>query len=134
MERPRLKANLTTKIGAADRVFLIAEDRHVVIQGRGPVAILPYLDGHHTIAQIAEAVGDELSLPETIGAIRKFQLFGRVADGYPDLPDDEIAYWDAAIVTAAKQMGCQTVYSEDLNSGQNYDGVTVINPFAGVMP
>ena len=95
MERPRLKANLTTKIGAADRVFLIAEDRHVVIQGRGPVAILPYLDGHHTIAQIAEAVGDELSLPETIGAIRKFQLFGRIADGYPELPEHEIAYWDA---------------------------------------
>jgi ribosomal protein S12 methylthiotransferase accessory factor len=96
VERPRLKANLTTKIGAADRVFLIAEDRHVVIQGRGPVAILPYLDGHHTIAQIAEAVGDELSLPETIGAIRKFQLFGRIADGYPELPEHEIAYWDAA--------------------------------------
>lgn len=40
-----------------------------------------------------------------------------------------ISYWDAAIVTAAKQMGCQTLYSEDLNHGQNYDGVTVVNPF-----
>jgi predicted nucleic acid-binding protein len=46
-----------------------------------------------------------------------------------------ISYWDAAILTAAKQMGCQTVYSEDLNPGQNYDGVTVINPFvAGKAP
>jgi predicted nucleic acid-binding protein len=41
-----------------------------------------------------------------------------------------LSYWDAAIITAARQMGCQTVYSEDLNSGQVYDGVTVINPFA----
>lgn len=41
-----------------------------------------------------------------------------------------ISYWDAAIVTAAKQMGCQTLYSEDMNAGQNYDGVTVVNPFA----
>jgi predicted nucleic acid-binding protein len=41
-----------------------------------------------------------------------------------------ISYWDAAIVTAAKQLGCQTVYSEDLNDGQNYDGVTVVNPFS----
>lgn len=41
-----------------------------------------------------------------------------------------ISYWDAAIVVAARQMGCGTVYSEDLNAGQNYDGVTVINPFA----
>ena len=42
----------------------------------------------------------------------------------------QISYWDAAIIAAAKQMGCTAVYSEDLNPGQNYDGVTVINPFA----
>jgi predicted nucleic acid-binding protein len=40
-----------------------------------------------------------------------------------------VSYWDAAILTAAKQMGCRTVYSEDLNAGQLYDGVTVVNPF-----
>ncbi len=45
-----------------------------------------------------------------------------------------ISYWDAAIVTAAKQMGCQRVYSEDLNHGQNYDGVIVVNPFTAVTP
>jgi predicted nucleic acid-binding protein len=45
-----------------------------------------------------------------------------------------ISYWDAAIVTAAKQMGCQTVFSEDLNDGQDYDGVTVVNPFKGLKP
>ena len=45
-----------------------------------------------------------------------------------------ISYWDAAIVTAAKQMGCQKLYSEDLNAGQVYDGVTVVNPFTGVRP
>jgi len=95
VERPRLKANFTTKVDAADRVFLIAENRHAVIAGRGPVTVLPYLDGHHTIAQIAEAVGAELSLPETIGAIRKFEAFGRLADGRPELPEHEIAYWDA---------------------------------------
>ena len=41
----------------------------------------------------------------------------------------KISYWDAAIIAAAKQMGCTAVYSEDLNPGQNYDGVAVINPF-----
>jgi predicted nucleic acid-binding protein len=41
-----------------------------------------------------------------------------------------ISYWDAAIVTAARQMGCRLVYSEDLNAGQSYNGVTVVNPFA----
>jgi predicted nucleic acid-binding protein len=44
----------------------------------------------------------------------------------------QISYWDAAILTAAKQMGCTTVYSEDLNAGQDYDGVRVVNPFVSV--
>ena len=41
----------------------------------------------------------------------------------------QISYWDAAILTAAKELGCHTVYSEDLNDGQDYDGVRVRNPF-----
>ena len=41
----------------------------------------------------------------------------------------QISYWDAAIVAATKQMGCTAVYSEDMNPGQSYDGVTVVNPF-----
>ena len=41
----------------------------------------------------------------------------------------QISYWDAAIIAAAKGMGCSTIYSEDLNDGQTYDGVTVVNPF-----
>lgn len=44
----------------------------------------------------------------------------------------QLSYWDAAIITAAKQMGCPTLYSEDLNHGQIYDGVTVVNPFVGI--
>jgi predicted nucleic acid-binding protein len=40
-----------------------------------------------------------------------------------------IRYWDAAIIAAASELGCHTVYSEDLNHGQDYGGVTVINPF-----
>ena len=41
-----------------------------------------------------------------------------------------ISYWDAAILAAAKMLGCEAVYSEDLSHEQNYDGVMVINPFA----
>jgi predicted nucleic acid-binding protein len=40
-----------------------------------------------------------------------------------------ISYWDAAIVEAARSLGCETVLSEDLNDGQDYGGVTVENPF-----
>ena len=40
-----------------------------------------------------------------------------------------ISYWDAAILAAAKILGCDAVYSEDMSDQQDYDGVRVINPF-----
>jgi predicted nucleic acid-binding protein len=41
----------------------------------------------------------------------------------------KISYWDAAIIAAAQELGCHTLYSEDLNHGQDYGGVRVIDPF-----
>jgi predicted nucleic acid-binding protein len=40
-----------------------------------------------------------------------------------------ISYWDAAILEAARSLGCSTVLSEDLNDGQDYAGIQVANPF-----
>ena len=41
-----------------------------------------------------------------------------------------LSYWDSAILAAAKISGCDTLLTEDLNPGQDYDGVRAINPFA----
>lgn len=41
----------------------------------------------------------------------------------------QISYWDALIVAAAERAGCTRILSEDLNSGQSYNGVLVVNPF-----
>ena len=41
----------------------------------------------------------------------------------------QISYWDAAIVEAARALGCPTLLSEDLNDGQDFDGLSVENPF-----
>ena len=40
-----------------------------------------------------------------------------------------LSHWDAAILCAAARLGAHTVISEDLSHGQQYDGVTVLNPF-----
>jgi oxazoline/thiazoline synthase len=95
VERPRLKANFATEIVDGARVFLLAENRHFLVQGRGPVVVLPYLDGRHAIGEIAQAAGGELSLAQTLAAIRKFDAFGVLAEGRPDLSEPELAYWDA---------------------------------------
>lgn len=41
----------------------------------------------------------------------------------------QISYWDAAILEAARALGCETVLSEDLSDSQDYAGVSVQNPF-----
>ncbi len=41
-----------------------------------------------------------------------------------------IQYYDALIVSAAERLGCSEIVSEDLNEGQLYRGMKVINPFA----
>ncbi len=41
----------------------------------------------------------------------------------------QISLWDAGVLAAAQLAGVPTLYSEDLNHGQTYDGVLVVNPF-----
>ena len=44
----------------------------------------------------------------------------------------QLSYWDAAIVEAARSGGCSTLLTEDLQSGMNFAGVTVTNPFSSL--
>jgi predicted nucleic acid-binding protein len=41
-----------------------------------------------------------------------------------------ISYWDALVVQSALRLGCQSIWSEDLNPGQVYAGIRVLNPFS----
>jgi oxazoline/thiazoline synthase len=96
VELPRLKAHFEAAVVDDSKVFLVAESQHYLVQGAGAVAVLPYLDGRHTLADIALALSSTLSLPEVLLAVRKYQASGQLADGRPDLPDGALAYWDAA--------------------------------------
>lgn len=60
----------------------------------------------------------ETSLGVALSALSTRQRFG-------------ISYWDAAILEAARALGCDVVLSEDMSDGGDYDGVRVENPFAG---
>lgn len=40
-----------------------------------------------------------------------------------------ISYWDGAVIAAAEQLNAATLYTEDLNHGQSYGTVRVVNPF-----
>jgi predicted nucleic acid-binding protein len=41
-----------------------------------------------------------------------------------------LSHWDSLLLAACSDAGVATLYSEDLDDGMTYDGVTVLNPFA----
>ena len=40
-----------------------------------------------------------------------------------------LSFWDALIVAAAGSASCRYLLTEDLQAGQDFDGVLVVNPF-----
>ena len=73
-------------------------------------------EAEHVIEQIAilPVVGVDLALVrQAIGTCRRYR----------------IAYWDSLIIAAAERAGCTRIVSEDLNPGQSYHGLVVVNPF-----
>ena len=40
-----------------------------------------------------------------------------------------LSWWDSLIVAAARLLGCRYLLSEDLQHGQDFQGVRVVNPF-----
>jgi predicted nucleic acid-binding protein len=41
----------------------------------------------------------------------------------------QLSFWDAMVVQAAIESGCERLYSEDLNAGQRFGTLVVVNPF-----
>ena len=42
----------------------------------------------------------------------------------------QLSFWDSLIIAAAEKANCEYVLSEDLNPGQNYRGIKLLNPFS----
>jgi predicted nucleic acid-binding protein len=41
----------------------------------------------------------------------------------------QLSFWDAMVVQAALEAGCDRLYSEDLHSGQRFGSLVIVNPF-----
>jgi predicted nucleic acid-binding protein len=58
----------------------------------------------------------EITVPVMMGALQ-------IKDAY------ELSYWDAAIIAAARGLGCREILSEDMSHGREYEGTIINNPF-----
>lgn len=43
----------------------------------------------------------------------------------------QVSFWDAGIIAAAEDADCEIIFTEDLNPGQYYAGIEVLNPLDG---
>lgn len=72
-------------------------------------------------------------------ARRKVEIFARmdlVLIGKDDIlaaielhRHNQLSFWDGLLVQAATRSGCSILYTEDLQHGQRFGGLTVVNPF-----
>ncbi len=70
--------------------------------------------------QHVEDLGQWLVHSPTIGdVVKAIQLHQRA----------QLSFWDAMVLTSARQLSCDVLWSEDLSEGQNVAGVTVRSPF-----
>jgi len=59
----------------------------------------------------------EITLPIMLGALE-------IKANY------RLSYWDAAIVAAARALGCRELLSEDMSHGREVEGLSINNPFS----
>ncbi len=73
----------------------------------------------HELARALMATSDVASITPTVT-----ELAMNIGEHY------QISHWDSLIVAAALATGCDTLYSEDLQDGQVFEGrLTIMNPF-----
>ena len=80
---------------------------------------------------------DAISHEQAVGLIESWRRFP-VMDTTVAIMDSAfatkqrfgISYWDAAVIEAARALGCSVVLSEDLDPGTDFDGIRVENPFS----
>lgn len=82
-------------------------------------------------------VAEPLSVEEAAERVREFAAWTVFAPGAEDVlraialqRQTKLNFWDAMIVHAAAELGCDVLWTEDLSEGQVIRGVRIRNPFA----
>ena len=104
--------------------------RRAMLEGTGVVSIQVLQEYANTalnkLKQERSIVLNQLSLLSLLNVVEPSpQMVARAVELTAIFP---ISFWDASIVAAAENSGCRELLSEDLNPGQSYGAVRVVNP------
>lgn len=86
---------------------------------------------------VTKKVAKPLPVDEATARVREFAAWRVFAPTADDVlaaialhAQAKIGFWDAMIVLAAAESGCDVLWTEDLSDGQLLRGVRIRNPFA----
>lgn len=100
---------------------------------RGRLSVQVLQEFYVTVTQKVERPLEPEAAGEIVRDLSYWQIHAPVAEdvlGAIDLQQRYVlSFWDAMVLWSAQQLGCSTIWSEDLNEGQDFDGVGVVNPF-----
>lgn len=85
---------------------------------------------------VTRKVAKPLPVPEALARVRELAVWTVFAPTAEDViaaiglhTQARISFWDAMIVVAAADTGCDVLWTEDLTDGQVLQGVRIQNPF-----
>jgi predicted nucleic acid-binding protein len=89
------------------------------------------------VVTVTRKVAKPMSIDDAAERVREFAAWKVFAPTVQDVlvaiaiqKAERLSFWDAMVVHAAGEAGCEVMWTEDLNDGQVIRGVTVRNPFA----
>jgi predicted nucleic acid-binding protein len=82
-------------------------------------------EGQITAADVQADFQDVLHLfPLRLPTANVFEISFDLRSRFP------LSHWDSMLLAACKEAGVTRLFSEDLDPGTDYDGLTVVNPFS----
>lgn len=80
----------------------------------------PWPEIETAVSDMRVAIGPAIPLTEALHAA-----------ALPLARDENLSFYDALIVAAALEARCPILFSEDMQHGRRFGGVSIVNPFAG---
>jgi len=138
---------MTVRFFADSNVFIYAYDKDAGVKRTRAMALIDTAGGAAELAVSTQVLKEfywvttrrlnpPLSSKVAEMAVREFARYPLVVEDPPLIlaaiargRQDQIAFWDALIVEAARRAKARILYTEDLQHGRDFDGLMVENPF-----
>ena len=103
-----------------------------IIESHQPVISTQVIKEFYVVAT-TKLTADQLIVKSIIHNFRNMEVVNNDIELIEQAIDisviSQLSFWDSLIIAAAEKANCEYVCSEDLNAGQTYRGVMVVDPF-----